>query len=118
MLICKRLEQTRQRVALTLRVGINENNDPVVRSGEAALESARFANIFLLEQTNTGVVLRNTLNFRSSSVSRAIVDDDHFYFALVICGQEHAQSFRNQFLFIVSGNDHTDRLREISFRSA
>jgi len=34
---------------LTLRVGIKENHDPVVRCSEAALESARFAAIFLLE---------------------------------------------------------------------
>jgi hypothetical protein len=32
-----------------LRVGINENDGPVMRGGEAALESARFAAIFLLE---------------------------------------------------------------------
>jgi hypothetical protein len=32
-----------------LRVGINENRDPVARGGEAALESVRFAAIFLLE---------------------------------------------------------------------
>src|SRR3954463_8631294 len=93
-LIGKRLEQTRERVALALRVGIDKNHNSIMRGGESALESACFAAIFLSEQTNTRFVFRYALNLRSGLIGRAIVDDDYFYFAPVVCGKERPQTFR------------------------
>ena len=46
--ISKWLKQARERIALTLRIGINKNNDAVTHGCETALQSARLSTILLL----------------------------------------------------------------------
>ena len=101
-----------------MRIGVNENNDAVTRSSEAALEGTRFPVILLLQQTNARLAARDALNFRSRSIARTVVHDHDFNFTFVICSQKRSQSFRDHFLFIVSSHDDADRRCEICFPSA
>src|SRR5204862_4045501 len=83
--ISERLEQARQRIALTLRIRIDENNDAVASSSQTALQSTRFPMIVLSQQAHTRLTPCDTLNLRSSPVTRTVVHHDHFDFAFVIC---------------------------------
>jgi hypothetical protein len=101
-----------------LCVGINENNDAVTRSGQAMLEGARLAAIFLLQHANTRIAVRNAVNLFSSLVARTVIHHDNFNFAFVVRGEQRAQSFRNHFAFVVGSNYDADWLCEICSRRA
>ena len=116
--IGQRLKQARQRIALTLRISVNENNDAIARGRQTALQRAGFPMIFLSQQTNARFTRCDTLNFRSGVISRAVVHDDDFDFAFVVCGKQRAQSLHDDFFFVVRGHYDTDRLGKICFRSA
>ena len=82
--IGKRLEQSRQRVALTLRVGIDKNHNAATDGREGSLQSAGFSPVLLLQQTHTWVDSRNALDFGGGLVARSIIDHDRFNVSFVI----------------------------------
>src|SRR4029077_7194385 len=112
------LKQALERIALTLCVGINENNDAVAGGCEAALESLRLPTVFLSQYANTRLAVCNALNLFSSLVARTVIHNDNFDFAFVICGKQRAQSFCNHFAFVVRSNYDADRFSEICLWSA
>src|SRR5581483_8345169 len=109
----KWLQQSRKRIALALRIGIDENDDAVTRSSEAALQCSRFSMVFLSQQADAPIALGNALDLFSGPVVRTVVHDNDFDVAFVIGRQKRAQSFRNQFAFIISSDHHADRFRKI-----
>src|SRR5439155_10614027 len=104
--------------ALTLRIGIDENDDAGMYSTETALQCASFTPVFLRQQANARIDMPNALNFGSCLITRAVVHNDDFNFTLVIGRYKSAQSFSDDFPFVVSSHHHTDRLRKIRRRSS
>src|SRR5213592_2946469 len=91
--IGKWFQQTRERVALTLRIGIDENDDAGMYSTETALQCASFTPVFLRQQANARIGMPNALNFGSCLITRAVVHNDDFNFTLVVGRYKSAQSF-------------------------
>src|SRR2546422_113312 len=88
LFIRKRSEQTRQCVALTLRVCIDKDDDTVMHGGETALQGARFAAILLLQKTNAWIDVCNVLNLRGGFITGNIIDNDDFNLAFLVAGQK------------------------------
>src|SRR5882724_4305810 len=61
--IGKRFEQARECITLTLRIGIDENDDAPMDGGETALQGTGFTAVFLLQQANAWIDFSNALNF-------------------------------------------------------
>ena len=64
---------------------------PVRTAARAALQRARFPAVFLAQQTNPRIALRDALHFGGGLVPRTIVHHDHFDLAFVIGRQASAR---------------------------
>ena len=84
--------------------------------GETALQSARFATIFLTHELDARINLCDTLNLGRGFVARAIIDHDDFNFAFVVATEKCPQSTGDYFSFVVGGNYDTNRSGKFRFR--
>src|SRR5439155_26192489 len=89
-LINKWLDRAWKRISLALGIVVNENNNPITRRSQPTLELARFSIIFLQHQTKARFALRDAVNFPSGLITRTVVHNHHFDFALVVRGKKRA----------------------------
>src|SRR5439155_26415016 len=74
--VCERRQQERKRVALKMRIGIDEDDDVMRHGGERPLQRARFSAVLLFENAHARITSRHAFDFPRRVVARAIVHYD------------------------------------------
>jgi hypothetical protein len=83
----ERLEQTRERIALALRIRVDEHDEAVARGRDCALQGAGLTMVFLLQQSHPRIDIGHMLDLSRGVVLRAVINYKHFDLAVVIRGQ-------------------------------
>ena len=74
-----------------MRIRVDEHDESVAGCSDSALQGTRFPMVFLTNQSDPSIRCRDFLDFRSSIVTRTVVDHNNIQVALVIRFQKRLQ---------------------------
>src|SRR6188472_3351586 len=97
-------------------IRIDENDEFVRRRRDPALQGTSFPEVLLTNQADSSVGGRYLLNLNGGIVTRTVIDHDDLQLTLILGLQERLECCVDDFAFVVSGNDDTDRFSKIHRR--